>query len=65
MILVVTDDETTLRPRVTEGGQESLGAAGVVAMVGSRGYGTTRLLTELQRLWLLGYSDVAIISKVC
>lgn len=64
MVLVVTDDEEGLRTRLADLGQESLGAAGVVAITGPRGYGTTRILTELQQAWLLGYGDVSIVSPV-
>lgn len=64
MVLVVTDDEETLRTRLAALGQDSLGAAGVVAITGPRGYGTTRILTELQQAWLLGYGDVSIVSPV-
>lgn len=64
MVLVVTDDEEGLRARLAELGQESLGAAGVVAITGPRGYGTMRILTELQQAWLLGYGDVSIVSPV-
>lgn len=64
MVLVVTDDEEALRSRLADLGQDSLGAAGVVAITGPRGYGTTRILTELQQAWLLGYGDVSIVSPV-
>lgn len=64
VVLVVTDDEEGLRTRLADLGQESLGAAGVVAITGPRGYGTTRILTELQQAWLLGYGDVSIVSPV-
>lgn len=64
VVLVVTDDEEGLRTRLADMGQESLGAAGVVAITGPRGYGTTRILTELQQAWLLGYGDVSIVSPV-
>lgn len=60
MSLVVTDDEAALNARV----QESLGAEGVLAITGPRGSGTTRILTELQRIWLLGYADISIVSTV-
>eukprot|EP00752_Nemacystus_decipiens_P003326 g3077.t1 len=62
VVLVVTDDEEGLRTRLADLGQESLGAAGVFAITGPRGYGTTRILTELQQAWLLGYGDVSIVS---
>ena len=64
MVLVVTDDEEGTRTRLADLGQESLGAAGVVAITGPRGYGTNRILTELQQAWLLGYGDVSIVSPV-
>lgn len=64
MVLVVTDDETALRAKLADLGQDSLGAAGVLAITGPRGYGTTRILTELQQAWLLGYGDVSIVSPV-
>lgn len=64
VVLVVTDDEEALRSRLADLGQDSLGAAGVVAITGPRGYGTTRILTELQQAWLLGYGDVSIVSPV-
>lgn len=63
-MLVVTDDEEGLQSRVADLGQDSLGAAGVVAITGPRGFGTTRILTELQQAWLLGYGDVSIVSPV-
>lgn len=63
-MLVVTDDEEALRSRLSDLGQDSLGAAGVVAITGPRGSGTTRILTELQQAWLLGYGDVSIVSPV-
>ncbi|CAM9597933.1 unnamed protein product, partial [Choristocarpus tenellus] len=62
VVLVVTDDEAALRSRLADLGQDSLGAAGVVAITGPRGYGTDRLLTELQQAWLLGYADICIVS---
>ncbi|CAB1099382.1 unnamed protein product [Ectocarpus sp. CCAP 1310/34] len=62
VVLVVTDDEEGLQSRVADLGQDSLGAAGVVAITGPRGFGTTRILTELQQAWLLGYGDVSIVS---
>ncbi|CAM9371260.1 unnamed protein product [Hapterophycus canaliculatus] len=62
VVLVVTDDEEALRTRLAALGQDSLGAAGVVAITGPRGYGTTRILTELQQAWLLGYGDVSIVT---
>lgn len=61
--LLVTDDEALLE-RVTDSGQESFGA-GVVATVLPRGYGTTRILTELQQAWLLGFGNVCVVSPVC
>lgn len=57
--LVVTDDEALLKPI-----KESFGAAGVVATLLPRGFGTTRILTEMQQAWLLGYGDVCIVSAV-
>lgn len=63
VVLVVTDDEEAVRSRLADMGQDSL-AAGVVAITGPRGYGTTRILTELQQAWLLGYGDVSIVSPV-
>ncbi|CAM9583030.1 unnamed protein product, partial [Discosporangium mesarthrocarpum] len=62
VVLVVTDDEAALRSRLADLGQDSLGAAGVVAITGPRGEGTNRLLTELQQAWLLGYGDICIVS---
>lgn len=59
VVLVVTDDEALL-----EQVQESFRAAGVVATLLPRGYGTTRILTELQQAWLLGYGDICIVSAV-
>ena len=64
MVLVVTDDEEAVRTQLADLGQDSLGAAGVVAITGPRGDGTTRILTELQQAWLLGYGDVSIVSPV-
>lgn len=64
VVLVVTDDEEAVRSRLSDLGQDSLGAAGVVAITSPRGSGTTRILTELQQAWLLGYGDVSIVSPV-
>lgn len=63
-MLIVADDETALSSQVTDFTEEKLEAAGVVAITGPRGYGTTRILTELQNVWLLGFGDVIIISPV-
>lgn len=61
--LVVTDDEAALRERLGST-EDSLGANGVMAILLSRGYGTTRIWTELQQAWLLGYADVCIVTPV-
>lgn len=63
MVLVVTDDEALLTSRLQDAEQDSWGA-GVVAIAGPRGYGTTRILSELRQAWLLGYGDVSIVSPV-
>lgn len=63
MVLIVADDETALSSQVTDFTEKKL-TAGVVAITGPRGYGTTRILTELQNVWLLGFGDVIIISPV-
>lgn len=64
MVLIVADDETALSSQLTDFTQGELEEAGVVAITGPRGYGTTRILTELQNAWLLGFGDVIIISPV-
>jgi len=64
VVLVATDDVEAVRAQLADLGQDSLGAAGVVAFTGPRGDGTVRILSELQQAWLLGYGDVSIVSPV-
>jgi hypothetical protein len=50
VVLVVTDDEEVLRARLKGQAQDTLGAAGIIAITGPRGSGTRRILTELQEV---------------
>jgi hypothetical protein len=61
VVLVVTDDEEVLRARLKGQAQDTLGAAGIIAITGPRGSGTRRILTELQEV---STGNAVIISSV-
>jgi hypothetical protein len=63
VVLVVTDDEEVLRARLKGQAQDTLGAAGIIAITGPRGSGTRRILTELQEV--SGIAITTVITSIC